>query len=187
MKKTLLFILCISVTCISFAQKFNLGIKAGANFPSPKYERTGVSNVNGKMALNLGAFATIGALGFNVQPELNYSQINFDYTEASAVKRFKQTYLAIPVLFKFNIPLSGFGLYAGPQYSNLLSAKDNDVDVKSTLSSSEWAAVFGADFKIPLTKIIISARYQAGITDVATSSAVKLKNNLATVSVGLKL
>jgi hypothetical protein len=185
MKKLFLIALAAVFTVSVSAQKFQMGLKAGANFPSPKYEATGVSNVKGKTGLTVGAFGTIGLLGINLQPEINYSTVNFEYTEASTVRKFKQTYLAIPVLLKFSIPLTGLSLYAGPQSSMLLSAKRNDVDVKPLLKDQEWSAIFGADFKIPLTPIILSARYQAGITDMYANGD-KLKNNLINASVGFK-
>jgi hypothetical protein len=190
MKKIVLSLLVIALSLTVTAQKFQLGIKAGANFAAPKFTGTNITNVSGKTGLNIGAFATIGLLGINLQPELNYSAVNFDYTQTgvtpNVVHKFKQNYLAIPVLLKISIPLTGLGLYAGPQMSTLLSAKDNGADAKNGLEKKEWAAVFGADFKIPVVKIILSARYQAGITDMATSSNVKLKNNLTTFSIGYK-
>jgi hypothetical protein len=185
MKKLLFVTGALLVTMTVSAQKFQLGLKAGANFPSPKYTATGVTNVNGKTGLTVGAFGTIGLLGINVQPELNFSSVNFEYTSAGTTRKFKQNYLAIPVLLKISIPLTGLSLYAGPQSSTLLSAKNNDVDVKSSMNTQEWSAIFGADFKIPLTPIILSARYQAGITDMDPSGN-KLKNNLINASVGFK-
>lgn len=186
MKKLLLSVLVITVSLSVTAQKFNLGIKAGANFAAPKYSNTGVSNVKGKVGANIGAFATVGLIGINLQPEINFSSVNFDYSLSGVAHTIKQNYLAIPVLLKFSIPLTGLSLYAGPQSSTLLSLKDNGTDRKSSSNKQEWAAIFGADFKIPVTKIILSARYQAGITDMDPTSGGKLKNNLTTFSIGLK-
>lgn len=185
MKKTLVIILT-AFTVSAQAQKFQMGLKAGANFTSPKYEATGVSNVKGKTGVNIGAFATVGLLGINLQPEINFSTADFEYTSASTVRKFKQSYLAIPVLLKFSIPLTGLSLYAGPQVSNLLSAKNNGTDVKAAMRDQEWAAIFGADFKIPVTKIILSARYQTGVTDMIPDRSAKLKNNMITASIGFK-
>lgn len=114
--------------------------------------------------------------------------------------------LAIPVLFKYKVTNTGLGIYIGPQYSYLLSAKGSgsissaddteDMETSGTGSNtdsfnrSEFSGIFGLEYYFPCN-FGISARYQAGFTNVAKKdpsddSNSSVKNHGFTFTVGYR-
>lgn len=135
MKKVLLIALTIGiVTNYTFAQqksttnKLSLGFKIGANY-SNVYDSQGENFVaDAKFGFATGVFASIPIAGFfGFQPELLYSQKGFKATGTLLGSNYSYTrttnYLDIPLLLAFK-PSTKFTLLAGPQFSFLLSEKN---------------------------------------------------------------
>jgi hypothetical protein len=180
----LVLIAGILVSANTFAQSF--GLKAGINASNLKASAEGVSlSLDSKVGLNLGAFAEFDlAEKFALQTELNLSEMGAQF---SGVKE-NLTYLAIPALPK--LKFGNFGLYLGPQVSFLLSAKDKYEGESESVTSSfkpiDFSAIGGAEVVIA-EKLVLSTRYQIGLTNIAKESdGGKLVNNGATFSVGFK-
>ena len=97
------------------------------------------------------------------------SQDNLDY---------KLMYLDIPVVVKLYM-LKVINIQAGPQFSYLLSAKFDGVDVKDNLNASDIAIVGGLGLDV--TKIHAAIRYNYGLTNIGAGDG---KNNVIQVSLG---
>jgi opacity protein-like surface antigen len=94
----------------------------------------------------------------------------------------KLTYLDIPVLLRYNIPLESTSVtpyvYAGPSFGLLLSAKQDysfdgggdDVDIKDEMKDTEFGWVLGAGVQIQ--RFMIEARYTQGFTDIEDEDSV---------------
>ena len=127
-------------------EKFQFGLKAGANYSNVYNTQSEEFTANGKLGFAGGATFHI-PLGriFGIQPEILFSQRGFkgkgsllgnDYS-------FKRTstFLDIPLQLAVK-PSKNITIVAGPQYSFLLKQKDK---FESTLFSSEQEEVFDND------------------------------------------
>ncbi|MCC2546182.1 PorT family protein [Hymenobacter sp. BT175] len=116
------------------AQDVRIGLRAGANYSNLAGNIQNESTYNNKLGFVGGAMLNIGLSDdgfFSIQPELLYSQKGFEnkpdeykyltFTQKREGK-VNYNYLDVPVLFKINA--DGFVVEAGPQYSYLLSVKD---------------------------------------------------------------
>lgn len=150
MKKRLrssLLLFAIAVSTTGFAQddasstdtreNFKFGIKAGINL-SNVYDEEGEDFVaDGKVGFAGGAFISIPLGKFvGIQPELLYSEKGFK-TEGSflgADYEFtrKTTHLDIPVHFQIK-PTENLSLLVGPQFSYLLSTKNDFGDISGEM------------------------------------------------------
>lgn len=185
-------------TAVCFSQPVSkspigFGIKAGLNFAKLKVESGNTeTKTASQTGLNAGVFAEIPAgANFTIQPELNYSSMGYE-VKSTIDFEGKYNYLSLPVLAKYTFPGSGFGIYAGPQLSYLLSAtremNGTSSDIKDQLKSTDFSAVFGSEFTIPNTGVVISGRYQLGLKNVLKDppSGYSTKNHTATVTIGYR-
>ncbi|MCB2378902.1 PorT family protein [Hymenobacter sp. BT635] len=138
MKKTIIALASlVSVATISAsrAQGIRLGLRAGANYSNLAGDVKNESTYNNKIGFLGGVMLNAPLVGdgfLSVQPEILFSQKGFENkpTEyknllGTTQKREGQVnynYLDVPVLFKVNA--SGLVFELGPQYSYLLSIKD---------------------------------------------------------------
>jgi hypothetical protein len=174
MKKSM-FVLMIAVMTIFaasplFAEGMMFGVKAGLN----------LANVMGDDAEETSM--KVGAVGgvfmcyditeiFALQPELLFTMKGAKYDVGDEEGTWKTNYIEIPVLFRVNLPTEGKikpMLYAGPALGILMSAKDEDEDVKDYLKTMDIGVVAGAGVAYQLEKGAISfeARYEIGMSTV---------------------
>lgn len=191
--RKILFTLFLSFsTVLLFAQGF--GVRAGINISNVSIKSQGISiKPSANVGPNAGIFANFKvALNLSLQPELAYSAMGYKVDVDGVSGTETTSYLTLPLLVKFKVPMTGLGIYAGPQYGLLLSAKDKSdgetQDAKDSYKSSDVAAVFGAEYALKLG-LFFSARYQAGLTNVAKTDQgdnTTAKNNSVTLLVGFK-
>ncbi|MCW3162334.1 porin family protein [Chryseobacterium oryctis] len=182
MKKILLG-LAVVASSLTFAQTF--GLKAGLNVSSISHD-----DVKAKAGFYGGGFVNVPvAKDFSVQPEVLFNGAGAKFDNSSDDK-MNLSYLSVPVMFQYNA-LPNLYLEAGPQFSFLLDSKYKGKNV--TVDSDDFK---GFDFGIGLgagyyfTKNIgVTARYVAGITDVAKKVGdyqFKGKNNVFQVGLAYK-
>ncbi|UOQ54615.1 porin family protein [Hymenobacter cellulosivorans] len=146
MKKTVIVLaslLSVATISASRAQGVRLGLRAGANYSNLAGDVQNESTYNNKIGFLGGVMlnADLSGDGFlSVQPEILFSQKGFEnkpteykylLTTQKREGKVNYNYLDVPVLFKINA--SGLVLEAGPQYSYLISVKD---ETKVTTTSS---------------------------------------------------
>lgn len=138
MKKTILACAALlSVASIGSvrAQGVRLGLRAGANYANLAGDVQNESTYNNKIGFLGGVMlnADLSGDGFlSVQPEILFSQKGFENkpteyksllgTTQKREGKVNYNYLDVPVLLKINA--GGLVVEAGPQYSYLLSVKD---------------------------------------------------------------
>lgn len=188
-KMLLLSAVFISITATSFAQKFQLGIKAGADVDK-------ISGTSFKDAFaygyHLGGFATIGlSKNVSLQPELYYSTANMKrdssidniYQQIDPSK-IKFSYLNIPLLLNIKAG-EKLSILAGPKFGILsnstLSVKEN---AKSAFKNGDLALVAG--LQLNFTGIYIYGRYQIGVSNI-NKVADQEKWTRQTIHVGVAL
>ena len=196
-KNTFLLILVLSFVLSVNAQnsessKFSLGVKAGVNISNVKASGKGISVSYSSLTRFVGGI--YGEYKFSevlgIQPELLYNGVG---AKNSGVKD-EFGYLSLPILLKYSIPNTGLGIYAGPQVSLALSAKEKidsigtSTDMKSEMKSSEFSGIIGVDYTFSFGAVI-SARYQLGFSNFAKDipSGYSMKNNAFGITVGYKI
>jgi hypothetical protein len=141
----------------------NLGLKLGANM-----QQTDGGNINNdyKAGIFGGIFVGVHKNKIGVQMEALLKQVTYELNAPTATgNKVKVLYVDVPVLFQYKI-VNRVWLQVGPQFSAMLSAKDNNSkEVKNYFKSSDIAAVGGVDVRLPF-RLSAGARYVMGLTDV---------------------
>ncbi len=197
MKKTIIaFSLLACTASQSFAQKqsadnsVKFGVKAGANLATFTIKPSDEDNFDSKIGISAGAFASIPVgEGFSIQPEVLFSGMGAKQKDGTDEVKYLLNYISVPVLAKFTIPDSKFSVYAGPQFSLLVSSKakagSESVDLKDVLKNNDVSGVFGLQYEIA-PSVNISTRYQLGFTNIAKdeSDGTSIKNNALNFTIG---
>lgn len=179
-----------------------IGVKAGANIANVWDENQGDFEANSKLGFVAGAFMSI-PLGkyIGVQPSMVYSQKGFKDQGSFLGSNYTFTrttnYLDIPILFEFK-PTAMITLVAGPQYSFLMSKKDeftsgtvsgSDLDQyeNDNIRKNTLGALVG--FDVNVNQWVISPRagwdLQSNDGD-GTSSSLRYKNQWIQFAVGYR-
>lgn len=231
MKKLFLSILVLAFSFSTYAQEeastkssvekgFSFGAKAGVNFSSiSNLDETGY-NSKGKTSFHVGA---LGQYSFNekfaVQAEILYSEMgaeyDYNYTVLPTLRgggldqgngTICTSYLSIPLLAKYTF-IKGLSVEGGPQFSQLLAAKDQysytydygdgqmtesgEEDIKDDLGFIDIGAAVGLTYKLDFG-LFFSARYVFGLTNIFDYSddfydyRTSSKNNVFQASAGYK-
>jgi Outer membrane protein beta-barrel domain len=179
-RKLILAFGCLLLAANSFAQipvvskaakalpKFTLGVKAGANFQ--KLSSSSDFQQSYKGGFTAGVFAGLHKNKIGVKVEALIKSAQFPAYERDITGQVIGTtnintmYLDVPVLFEYNL-IPRVSVQVGPQFSDMLSAKNSGTDVKSVFKTSDFSAVVGLEARLPL-HFIAGARYVMGLTDV---------------------
>jgi hypothetical protein len=195
MKKSFLY-LTVSLLLIgsSFSQvKISGGILGGLNLANVTVDPD-PGNLNTLTGFGAGGVLNFEfAGGFCIQAEPMYLQAG---TKTSITEqgitvdvKLKADYISIPVLFMYVFQtgenqVQPF-IFAGPSLGFLMSAKmsaeatsggvsaGTDVDVKDSLKTTDFGAIFGAGVNIPAggNTIFLEGRYSLGLSDINNSPA----------------
>jgi hypothetical protein len=196
--KTKLAIMAVALLTMqaASAQKFRLGVKAGAN----------LVKVDGKSfkdefryGYHLGGFAEIGLTQdgkLTLQPEVLFNQYAttldssfksvYENVINSSQSRVKLNYLSIPILLNYKLAGPIF-LQAGPAFSVLMdqnrSILQNGGDA---FKKGDFAMIGGA--QIRLAKLYLSGRYVIGLANINDiDDKDKWKSQAIQLSLGLSL
>ena len=202
------------IPAVAKAQKsgdMTIGVMAGVNYATLSQDPQS-SEVT--FAYKVGLVAG-GFLGFQVTPEFSiepqalYSQkgskVKGTGTNASLEGGVRITYIEVPVLGKFWIPVSDTQIrpfvFAGPEVEFKVSCTaegailaitgSSDCDKTGTeikLKSTDFGATAGAgiQFKMGNQDVRVDARYTLGLTDINDSGdSRKIKNRAFAATVGL--
>lgn len=127
-------------TQVSTREKLIPGIKAGVNYSNVYDEEGNAFRADSKLGMVGGVFLSIPISKFiGLQPEILYSQKGFTgrgniLGSPYEVKR-TSTFIDVPILFSIK-PLQELTIVAGPQYSYLISQK-NEFDNGTTTIDQE--------------------------------------------------
>lgn len=125
-----------------------------------------------KIGFAAGGFFTYSfSPTFAIQPEVLYCMKGAK-ADTDEGEKLKLDYLAIPVMFKYSFPTEGKiapNIFAGPEVGILLSAKEEDEDIKEYFKSVDFGIGFGAGIDIAMEsgKLTLDARYTLGLSNIA--------------------
>lgn len=196
-------LLVVLLSGLSQAQ-VGLGVKGGVNFSTVGGAdvTTSPSTLTGFVG---GAYLDINIpFLLSIQPEVLYSMkgykeeasLTFLGNTYSMTETVTLSYLEIPVLFKYSLPVPVLkpSLFVGPSVGILLSAKaktevtgqpTQDIDIKSSTTSTDFGAVFGASAHVAV--VDLDVRYTLGLKTLDKDSQSKVYNRGWSITVGIPL
>lgn len=176
MKKVILTVFAALVVFAASAQ-FNGGIKAGANLANVSGDGIEGNDMLFGFHVGLyGQFALSDAL--KLQPEVLYYGAGAKFDDGD----YKLSYLAIPVMFKYNLGET-FNVQAGPQLGLLLSTDPSEL--KDFMKGTDFGLNVGVGGTF--SKFSVDLRYSIGLANVSDVEDGDLKNNVIQISLGYQL
>ncbi len=170
--------------------KNRTGFKVGANYFAQRIEEDGeYSYSDFRPGFTIGLYREIW-LGerWVFQPELAYNRMGGEKNETVV----KLDYLSLPLLLK--LQFNSLGIYAGPQFSLLLSGKSKsefgmEEDIEDSYSSADFSGIVGAEISLGSKKnFVVSGRYQFSMNDVQKDAAAgeSIRNTGVQLTVGFR-
>jgi outer membrane protein with beta-barrel domain len=154
--------------------KVDLGIKAGANFQDLSKNSTFKSSYAGGFVGGLFFGVTKNKIGVDIEALVKTVKYTSVTTITNQTYTINGIYLDVPVLFEYRL-VPRLWLQIGPQFSDMLSAKQGSTDVKKSFNSTDFAGVLGLEAKLP-AHLILGARYLLGVTDIHNESTSTTKD-----------
>lgn len=151
------------------AQEVNIGIKGGLNV----YNINGDSEVetDPRLGLHVGLLGHFHlANNFALQPEIIYSMQGNKFNSSGLNADSNLDYINVPLLFQYMFD-NGFRIQAGPQIGFLISAKNNDIDVKDAYNTLDLGLGLGLSYVHPPTGFGVDARYNHGFSNIIDGDA----------------
>lgn len=145
--------------------------------------------------------------GWYIQPEANFSQMGGkDYLSlndgSAPYTKLVNNYLQVPVFVKYKPMLQGFGIFFGPQYGYLLSAKEKYLDAQGGQNTTtdfsnrnEFALAYGIEYYFPSPNdgpsFGVSLKGVSGLTNMVDYSKYStpmspVRNNAVFLTVGVR-
>ncbi len=177
------------------------GIKVGLNFANVTGD-TVEGELESKTGFALGGFIVLGITdNLGIRPEVLYSMKGYkselDFLETTVKSKFNLSYLEIPVLLQYTLPMEGSfkpNVFIGPALGIKLSAKDKveegpvgeeERDIEN-IRSTDFGLVLGAGAVLN-DKITFDVRYNLGLTSIFDIPDFDVKNQLISIMLGFSL
>lgn len=186
--------LCTVILCSTIvqAQDFSFGPKVGYNNAKLEGKSWDVFHDNNSLdGYHVGLFAEIRFNKFAIQPEVYYSseggQWNTSINNVNVEHDFNLNYVHVPLMLKYYLT-NGIAIEAGPQAGFLTDSnmKFSDLDPESPkFNEFDFSVNVGLSINLPLN-LMISARYNAGLTNVIDEPNVDWKNRVMQLSLGYR-
>jgi len=190
MKKTLMTLSLLTLTMVTFASTFDLGIKAGWNRSNLTSDMS-TFTPSAKLGYNFGAFGRFGGSKLYLQPEFLYVVQNGGFSVGSTTDAIKMKSIQIPVLLGFKVldlKLASIRAFTGPAISFPTGYK-SDQNLKYNFNNSVWDYQLGAG--VDVLNFTLDIRYAWGLSKSINTSDISSnfqpKANAFTVSLGFKI
>ncbi len=189
--KKLFFAAIIAVFAMTSVNAQTFGVKAGLNLANLTGD---IDNNKALTSFHVGAVAEFEISDeFSFQPELVYSAqgTHIKYSEDlgggnsyDADYKVNLSYLNLPLMGKYEVS-EGISLLAGPQIGFLMSAKSDGNDIKDSMKGIDFGVNLGAAYELE-SGMFFDLRYNIGLSNIADSNNVTIKNSVLSVSLGYK-
>lgn len=191
--KTLLTIVIFFLfSTITVAQEFSFGPKVGYN--NAKLEGENFRDFHKKNSINgyhIGLFAELRFNKIAIQPEVFYSSKGGQWTTTSSEQLvehdFNLNYIDVPLIFKYYLT-NGIAIEAGPQAGFLTDSgmKFSDLSPESPkFNDFDFSVNIGISINLPF-HLMLSVRYNAGLTEVIDHQDVDWKNRVMKLSMAYR-
>ena len=191
--KALMFGLALAALAVSqaSAQKFDLGVEAGANFANFIGSSVGSSSLTGsRLGMVGGAFLSLNfGDSFAIRPEILYAQKGAKDTSNNT---YQLDYLEVPVLVKLSLgtPVFNPGILVGPSFNwntvaNVVSSGGNSQAIQN-VDTSDVGFIGGVE--IDISKFFVTGRYEVGFNNIVNAanggSQSNIQNGTITAMIG---
>ena len=174
------------------AQELSVGPKVGYNNATLSGKNFQDFHDNNSLnGFHVGLFAELRFNKFAIQPEVYYSSEGGKWkmfeNDRVVDHDFNLNYVQVPLMFKYYLT-NGLAIEAGPQAGFLTSSKMqlSDLDPDSPkFNDFEFSLNVGLSLNLPLN-LMVSARYNAGLTNVVDHPDVDWKNRVMQLSLGYR-
>lgn len=160
----------------------SFGVKGGLNV-STLYND---DDANSLVGFHVGGFAEFMLSDkFAIQPEVLFSAQGAKYDSGNG--DVKLNYINVPVMVKYYIT-DVFSIEAGPQVGFLVTAEDNEVDIKDFSNSVDFSVDFGAGYNLN-ENMVLGLRFCIGLADIEKDLPSEIdgtKNLVGQLSFGYK-
>ena len=178
MKKLVLTILTLTLTTtILFAQKIDIGAKAGVNYNfggdlSELITETGngfqniITGADDKAGFHAGIWLKARLLGLYVRPEIIYTQLNNSYNSNSVNNLstdFKTEKLDIPILIGTKI-IGPLHIYAGPSFQYILNSDFSVSDIDN-VKTNDFSVGLQLGTGLELGRLGVDVRWEKGFNN----------------------
>lgn len=158
------------------------GIKGGLNYGATG-EYTNITEAAGdvmtidgkeKAGYHLGVFGKVGLLGFFLQPELVYTNLNTEYDNLE----YKINKIDAPILVGLNI-LGPLHVKAGPSFQYILKNELSNSNLKISEVDNKITMGFQAGAGINLGRLGLDLRYEGGFKENNAYGDFAADNNIS--------
>ena len=168
------------ITVLPANAQVNLGVIGGLNLASLSFDpdpdgvdlsnRTGFG-IGGVLSFGLGE-----TLALQLNPMFLQKGVKAKATELGITleTELKASYIEVPAMLKFAFGSSDTKPYAmvGPTVGFLLSAKQDETDIKDDVKSIDFGLTFGGGVSLPMgnNTVFVEGRYSLGLSDINDDS-----------------
>ena len=189
-----LFAVLLSVVALPASAQFWLGLSASIGAASMSYEDEGFDvETEGLSVFGVGLVAE-KAMSDNLRILTNpaFQKKGTHVTESGSDFDIEATYIDLPILVKFLFGSGNLHPYVeGGVSINFLSKAEYDgEDIKDETKSTDFAGALGAGVEVAVGDrgaAFVGARYQLGLSNVADTEDVTVKNKLLGLIFGYKM
>ena len=166
MKRVLFLFLFAGMLQTGYAQKFQLGLKAGANISSFTGGNFDAVKKKALVGFHGGLYLRFEFASFGIQPELLVSTqgAKIDSLNAGGISDWKVSYINLPVMAQFKFK-GGFYLEAGPQIGFKASVDFRNSTLDDFAKGLDLSAAAGFGYR-GKAGFGLGARYTAGLSKV---------------------
>jgi hypothetical protein len=201
MKKIFLLFALALINLGVFAQKTKFGVVAGATFATQKISNEAIAiDGSAKVGVTLGGTVDIElAENFHIQPGLNFTQKNSEFSAFGESLTRNLSYVEIPLNLLYNLEVGSGKIFAGagPTLGFGVSGKNKSGSVSESIKwgSGEDNDLKAFDFGLNLLAgyeltqgITIGLNYNIGLANLApvTEGGTKYKINYFGIRLGYK-
>lgn len=175
MKKTLLLLVFITLSTISYAQNSMYGVRTGINISNLDFEPAPTFNNSHRNGFAIGFFGEYDLnKTYAIAPEVQFS------AEGAKDESLRIDYIQVPILMKYRLS-ERFLIAAGPM------AGVKIWEYEGEYANFAFSGVGGLEFFIT-DDIFIDARYHYGFTNIMKKeSAIEAKNSNIQIGIGIKI
>jgi hypothetical protein len=169
MKKSVM-ILFLLVSSLTYAQRFQLGVKAGANISNfNNAEDFADAKAKSLVGFHGGLYTRFSMRSFAIQPEVMISTQGAKLDSISGGSAdWKLTYINIPVMMQF-LSAGGFYIEAGPQVGFKISENTGDQTIENFAKDLDVSIAAGFGFRNK-RGLGLGGRYNLGLSKVSDIS-----------------
>ncbi len=165
------------ITVLPASGQVNFGVIGGLNLASLSFDpdpqgvdlsnRTGIG-IGGVLSFGVGETLALQLEPMFLQKGSKATVQGFGETE------LKASYIEVPAMLKFAFGSSDTKPYvmAGPTVGFLLSAKQDETDIKDDVKSIDFGLTFGGGVSLPMgnNTVFVEGRYSFGLADINDDS-----------------